>query len=56
MHSGRKQNQTHINTVDTLETPVWGKPAKEGFLLEASEENNYSSKIQFLTAQKSSTS
>jgi hypothetical protein len=24
---------THINTVGTLETPVWGKPAKRGALL-----------------------
>jgi hypothetical protein len=26
-------NQTHTMTVGTLETPVWGKPAKRGALL-----------------------
>jgi hypothetical protein len=39
--------------VFTLETPVWGKPAKRGFLL-ASEENNTAANYrEILTAQKS---
>jgi hypothetical protein len=32
MHSGKIKPITHNDTVDTLETPVWGKPAKRGAL------------------------
>jgi hypothetical protein len=30
-HNGNNKANTLNDTVDTLETPVWGKPTKEGF-------------------------
>jgi hypothetical protein len=52
MHSGNNKSNTHNDTVGTLETPVWGKPAKRGallgFLREGTAANN---KQKVLTVQ-----
>jgi hypothetical protein len=38
MHNGKIKANTHNDTVDTLETPVWGKPAIGGLVQGTKEE------------------